>query len=146
MKTCTKCSEEKPLDEFPFQGRNKAGVRKKSAQCKKCVNAFVKKHYHENPAEHMLRRAYARAARKGLDFSLTVGDITPMPTHCPVFGQKLTRGNGQQEPNAFSLDRIDNAKGYVPGNVSVISYLANRLKNDGTAEQHLRIAEWMETK
>lgn len=92
----------------------------------------------------MLRRAYARAAKKGIEFCLTVDDITPLPTHCPVFGMELTRGNGQQDPTAFSLDRIDNEKGYVPGNVQVISYLANRLKNDGSAEQHRRIADWMD--
>lgn len=33
--------------------------------------------------------------------------------------------------------------GYVPSNVIVMSYLANRLKNDGTAAQHARIAQWM---
>ena len=93
----------------------------------------------------MLRRASARAKRKGLEFNLTIEDITPLPTNCPVFGQVLTRGNGQQDPNAFSLDRIDNNKGYVKGNVVVISYLANRLKNDGTAEQHQRISDWMKS-
>ena len=30
-----------------------------------------------------------------------------------------------------------------PDNVVVMSYLANRLKNDGTAAQHARIANWM---
>lgn len=94
----------------------------------------------------MLRRAYSRAARKGLVFDLVIDDIMPLPTHCPVFGTELSVGNGQQDPNAYSLDRIDNSKGYVADNVRVISYLANRLKNDGTADQHRRIADWMEGK
>lgn len=38
---------------------------------------------------------------------------------------------------------MDNEKGYVPGNVVVMSYRANRLKNDGTAEEHEIIAAWM---
>ena len=92
----------------------------------------------------MLERARQRARRKGLDFNLTIEDITPLPTHCPVFGQELKPGNGQQNPNAYSLDRVDNSKGYVRGNVAVVSYMANRLKNDGTIEQHRRIADWME--
>ena len=34
-----------------------------------------------------------------------------------------------------SLDRIDGAKGYVKGNVRVISHRANMLKNDATIEE-----------
>uniref|UniRef100_A0AB74UMJ1 Uncharacterized protein n=1 Tax=Caulobacter phage BL57 TaxID=3348355 RepID=A0AB74UMJ1_9VIRU len=33
-----------------------------------------------------------------------------------------------------SLDRIDNALGYVPGNVVVVSWKANRLKNSGSLQ------------
>lgn len=35
------------------------------------------------------------------------------------------------------------AEGYVPGNVEVISFRANRIKNNGTADEHERIAQWM---
>ena len=48
-----------------------------------------------------------------------------------------------QDPWSYSLDRIDNKKGYVKGNVAVMSYKANRLKNDGTAVEHELIALWM---
>src|SRR3546814_14524029 len=48
-----------------------------------------------------------------------------------------------QDPWAYSLDRIDNTKGYVRGNVAVMSYKANRLQNEGTAEEHEIIAAWM---
>ena len=103
----------------------------------------MRRHYHEHPVEYLLRRAKLRAVQRGLAFDLTREDLEPLPTHCPVFGVQLTRGNGQQDPSAYSLDRLDNALGYVRGNVVVVSYLANRLKNDGTAEQHERIAQWM---
>jgi hypothetical protein len=103
----------------------------------------MKMHYRNKPAEYMIRRAYTRAAKKGLDFSITVDDITPLPDVCPVFGIPLVIGNGQQHPWAHSLDRIDNSLGYIKGNVVVISYKANRLKNDGTAEEHEAIAAWM---
>ena len=43
-----------------------------------------------------------------------------------------------------SLDRIDPQFGYLPGNVELVSQRANRLKGDGTAEEHLRIARWLE--
>jgi hypothetical protein len=43
------------------------------------------------------------------------------------------------------LDRIIPEEGYVAGNVNVVSYRANRIKNDGTAEEHLKIADWMDS-
>lgn len=43
----------------------------------------------------------------------------------------------------MSLDRIDPRKGYVKGNVWIISYRANLIKNDGTAEEHEMIAKAM---
>lgn len=91
----------------------------------------------------MIRRARARAKKRGLDFAVEVHDILPLPQTCPVLGIRLRKSAGPQDPQAYSLDRIDNSKGYVPGNVAVMSYLANRLKNDGTAEQHAAIAGWM---
>lgn len=140
-KVCTLCKEFLLLEDFPPDTRCKSDGRQ--ARCRSCINKWIKEHYRRNPADHMVRRAYARAMRKGLEFNVTVDDITPLPETCPVFGFLLEHSNGQQNPYAMSLDRIDNRKGYVVGNVVVISYLANRLKNDGTAEQHERIAEWM---
>lgn len=139
-KSCSKCRIVKNLDEFYMDPRNKS---RRQSQCKQCLCTWIKNHYRAHPVEHILRRAVARAARKNIECTITLDDIRPLPTHCPVFGFELTRGNGMQDPTAFSLDRIDNSKGYIPGNVVVISYLANRLKNDGTAAQHERIAQWM---
>lgn len=139
-KVCRNCQAMKLLKEFPPDARSKDG---KQARCRACINEWMKNHYRNKPAEHMLRRAYARATKKGLEFSITVEDITPLPEVCPVFGQPLVIGNGQQHPWAHSLDRVDNSRGYVKGNVVVMSYKANRLKNDGTAEEHEAIAAWM---
>jgi hypothetical protein len=47
------------------------------------------------------------------------------------------------EDNSPSLDRINPEKGYVRGNIAIISYRANRMKADGTADEHRLIAEWI---
>jgi hypothetical protein len=91
----------------------------------------------------MIRRAKCRAIQEGFSFDIGVDDLLPLPKVCPVFGVPLRPSTGSQDPWAYSLDRIDNSKGYVRGNVAVISYKANRLKNDGSAEEHEIIAAWM---
>jgi len=139
-KICTGCKKKLDLAEFLPDKRAKDG---KQSKCRKCINNFIKMHYRDHPVQGLLRRAYARAKHKALAFDITSEDITPLPDRCPVLGIVLEHANGQQNPNAYSLDRIDSSKGYIKDNVAVISYLANRLKNDGTAEQHERIAAWM---
>ncbi len=58
---------------------------------------------------------------------------------CPILHIKLTHdGNRDHSP---SLDRIIPQKGYVKGNVQVISLRANRIKSDATLEELERIVE-----
>jgi hypothetical protein len=49
-----------------------------------------------------------------------------------------------QRLNAASIDRTDSAKGYVPGNVAIMSAKANRLKSDSTAEDMRKVLEYLE--
>lgn len=143
MKTCTTCLHLKPPDDFPPDRRARDG---KQSKCRGCINSWMKTHYRNKPAEHMLRRAKARAVSMGIEFSLTLADILPLPAVCPIFGEPLRLTTGPQDPWAHSLDRVDNTRGYVKGNVAVMSYRANRLKNDGTARDHEVIAVWMRSK
>ena len=94
----------------------------------------------------LLHRVKARAKRLGLAFNLTLADLVPLPTCCPVLGLPLRYGTSSNDPCAYSLDRIDNSLGYVQGNIAVMSNRANRLKNDGTLEEHQRIVTWMKRK
>ena len=52
------------------------------------------------------------------------------------------RWGGDASP---ALDKFEPRKGYVPGNIAVISSLANRIKSDTTDPEVLRkVANWME--
>jgi len=61
---------------------------------------------------------------------------------CPVLGIPLdySFGKGSRTDNSPSIDQILPGEGYKIGNVVVVSWRANRIKNDGTPEEHQKIA------
>lgn len=93
----------------------------------------------------MLKAAKDRALKKGLPFDIELTDIK-IPEVCPVLGIPLVisrRGRSGWFDDSPSLDRVNPAKGYVKGNVHVISNRANRIKMDATYEELLKIAEYV---
>jgi hypothetical protein len=93
----------------------------------------------------MCYSALRRAKKAGVPFAICVDDIV-IPPCCPVLGIPLQRStSGRMRDASPSMDRIVPEKGYVLGNIAVISYRANRIKNDATLEELKRIAAWMET-
>lgn len=77
------------------------------------------------------------------EWNLNFGDLT-FPTHCPILGIELDYfAEEKYQENSPSFDRVDSSKGYVTGNVVIVSWRANRIKNDGTAEEHQKIANFM---
>lgn len=76
------------------------------------------------------------------EWNITSGDIQ-WPTHCPILGIELDYFAEKRQENSPSFDRKDSTKGYIKGNVQIISWRANRIKNDGTEEEHRRIADFM---
>lgn len=81
-----------------------------------------------------------RARLSGIEHTISTEDVQ-IPEVCPYIKVPLTNiyRKGRVWTNA-SLDRIDNTKGYIPGNVQVVSDLANRMKQDATPEQLLTFA------
>jgi hypothetical protein len=109
---------------------------------KERIVAVRRAYLEANPERSLYRVAEQRARKRGIAFNLTLADIV-VPERCPVFGIVLQRGKGVAGPASPTLDRIDASRGYVKGNVAVISNYANILKGQASAAQHLRIAEWM---
>ena len=87
----------------------------------------------------LLYSAKQRATKLGLPFSITLDDIQ-IPETCPVFGFKLAISKKQASFNSPSLDRITPVKGYVSGNVIVVSYRANVLKRDASPDELMKLA------
>lgn len=79
----------------------------------------------------VLRSIRQRAKRRGLECSITWQDLE-VPERCPILGTPLVLGQGLGAKDGPSVDRIDPSKGYVVGNVRVISNWANLLRGDCT--------------
>lgn len=138
--TCKTCSG-------PIEGR-----RADALYCsERCANRFRGREWEaRNPAKVIANRALmnsrapqrihsrvkSRAKRDGIPFNLEVADIV-IPDVCPVLGIPIVQNQGRQGyfPDSASVDRIVPSKGYVKGNVRVISQRANQLKSDATVSE-----------
>lgn len=93
--------------------------------------------------KNLFHNAKYRAKKYNLDFTIKPEDIV-IPEICPMLGLKLVKGNyHKQRNNSPSLDRLNNKKGYVKGNILVISLLANRIKNDASKEEIRKVADYL---
>jgi hypothetical protein len=92
----------------------------------------------------LIRAARKRSRKAGLSCTILATDIV-VPALCPVLGTPILPGVGRMADSSPSLDRKDPKQGYIPGNVFLISWRANRIKSDGTAEEHRRIADWIDS-
>ena len=110
--------------------------KKNQAQLKK----KQRHQYRKNIGAYLMYAAKQRAAQLGICFNLTKEDVR-VPLRCPIFGVKFRVGHPDWCP---SLDRIDSHKGYVKGNVQIISFRANRLKSNATAAELRAVADWLE--
>lgn len=110
-------------------------------------NATQKKWMASHPERAILISVKSRAKRANIEFSLTKEDIM-IPAFCPILKipikrQYTNRGKTGPRSNSPSVDRIDNTKGYVKGNVQVISNKANVMKSSATPEELLQFAYWI---
>lgn len=103
------------------------------------IRATRKRYYDAHPEMFLLTSARARAKANKLPFNLCIEDVR-IPEFCPVFGIRLVRGDRIAAP---SLDRFVPLRGYIRGNVSVISRRANELKNDASVFELCALAAWI---
>jgi hypothetical protein len=101
----------------------------------------------ESPEKAIWYSAKFRAKRDNTEFTITTEDIN-IPLICPAIRQpiiKETIEGGKTGPkgNSPSLDRIDNDKGYIKGNVQVLSNKANTMKGNSTPQERINFALWV---
>ena len=97
-----------------------------------------------DPVKNRLVALKRRAKKKGLDFNLEKDDLV-IPFCCPILMCPITIGTTASIHSTWTVDRIDNSKGYVKGNVHVVSAKANLMKSSATKEEMINFAEWILT-
>lgn len=90
-----------------------------------------------------MTRSGQRAKKRGLDFNLDLdylmGLYKAQQGLCPLLQVKLSAV--PKDRYKVSLDRIIPRKGYIKGNVALISRLANAMKSYSTKEELLTLVK-----
>lgn len=142
MKVCSRCGEGKLLTEFYAKMTGRDGY---AAHCKPCHYARQRD---ADPDFHLKAALASRrrdAKAKGIPFSITISDLLPVPDICPVLGIPMRPGPSGGADFSPSIDRIVPDRGYVKGNVIVVSLKANRIKNDATLADLQAVVKFYQT-
>lgn len=150
IKFCSKCKQNKSFDEFPNDKNRMDG---KYPYCKNCRNTSYRsnseyfsklrrKYREKNPARSIFLHAKRRAIKRGIPFTIVEDDVM-VPEFCPVLNIPIVIGVKVFGPGSPTLDRLCPDKGYEPGNVAVISFRANMIKNDASIKELEQVVAWM---
>lgn len=112
----------------------RAENKERKAELDRRYNEETIKGSPENKIRSLVRKARHRAKRAGIEFCITEKDLA-CNLFCPLLGVEICYSNNGMMPNSPSIDRLDPTKGYIPGNVWIISMRANRIKSDATVDE-----------
>lgn len=136
FKRCGKCKNVKMYSEFR---KNKNSAFGLSYFCKQCDKSRI---YNRDRRKILINAAKKRAKEKKIDFNITVEDII-LPKFCPILGIELEFNDTCVKDNSYSIDRIDSSMGYVAGNIQIISFKANTIKNNASIEELEKIVNYL---
>jgi hypothetical protein len=147
LNTCKKCTNQKRKKYNQiYRKLNKEKVnanrrkyfkeRMNSVEVADKVNLGQRVRYSRYVYNRLFNSCKNRAVKKNLEFNLELSDII-IPEKCPILEIPIFTGTKNNYSTSPSVDRIDNTKGYIKGNIKVISMLANTMKNNATKEQLL---------
>lgn len=98
-----------------------------------------KKVREDSPEKRLYKSAKYSARKRGLEFSIELSEVV-IPEVCPILKTKFERFTDY----APSIDRIDNSKGYVKGNIQIISRKANSMKYNASDKELLLFSKWIQ--
>lgn len=109
--------------------------------------AATRKWQEANPVRTLFTQCKCNARQRKLPFELTIQmveellkDMTCSATSLPLTFDSIDGERYARRPWFPSLDRLDNSKGYVPGNVRVVCSLYNFMRSNHADEDVLTVA------
>ena len=147
-KVCDNCEQSLNLSKFSLIEKWNINSDTKNT-CKKCSIKIkqtekLNRDWKVDAAKLLYSNIKSRCKRIGREFSIELEDIL-IPEKCPVFGFDLKREDRQTWMCAPSVDRIDSSKGYIKGNVTVVSRRANIIKRDATIQELEQLFNYYKT-
>lgn len=140
---CSKCEQEKPLTAMVRDGVVKGKVRYRS-YCNDCRarTRQEKNRGRQMPWRERLVKIQARAKQKGIPCTITADYLEHIwkkqEGRCVYTQAGMLTGYGlRNHPQVVSVDRIDPAQGYEPGNVVLCTARANAIKQDMTMREFM---------
>lgn len=148
-KLCGYCQTVKKAEEFrklPNQKIKNGWVDdknvKRRSHCFICERHQANIKYKKNPYPQMFFEARKRASKTNAPFNITqdyLKSLMPKDMLCPALGIKMTHNKGYKKGgggsnSSPSLDRLKPEKGYVRGNLIIVSNLANKIKQNASLE------------
>jgi hypothetical protein len=150
---CTKCNEEKELDQFH---KSKSTSDTWFTICKLCKNTkrtanrdntilnSSLESFLENILKDALRRDKKKERESDIDVKYLVDLWNTQAGKCYYSGRQMLYNLSRQNlpenkrihPERVSIDRIDSAKGYIKGNIVLCCWTANNIKQDLTVEEY----------
>ena len=138
-KICTICGKELPktLNFFYEKGGNLGKNGELRPTCKQCTlnkNKVYTTKWEQRQTNKLYWNAKMRAKRFGLEFNITENDII-IPKKCPLLDIDIYPGKEVVSKHSPTIDRIDTTKGYIKGNIQVVSHKANFINTNLTLEE-----------
>ncbi len=137
------------LKKKPGKSTTSCGCRRRRSCGKVSKERYKIIHGHtiggvETPVYSLCQKAGARARKSGIPFTISINDIY-IPERCPILGMPLISHRGESRKywsdDSPTIDRIIPILGYIPSNIWVISYRANKIKSDASLDEIKKIIE-----
>lgn len=144
--SCSGKNNNKQLNQWTYSKQNKNHIKKY------CNN----KKDEMTPFRELFKRCKLRSKNNNKELEITLSDIKKQwelqKGKCPYLKENLilpltTRKENTNNPNLIaSIDRIDSSKGYVIGNIQIISRTLNYAKNKYDEEILLNLIDLIENR
>lgn len=137
-----RCKAEK---EDEYREKNRAASLRWQANNRDKAREKNRRWQANNPAKKLFNQCQQCARKRGQECTITVEMIDAMlaPMACSVTGLPLTweRGSARTNPWSPSIDRLDNERGYMPGNVRVVCWAFNLARGEFPDEVVMTMAK-----